>query len=308
MIYTVTLNPALDYFMEYNQFEEGKVNRTRLTKMLPGGKGIMESRMMNRLEVENTALGFIGGFAGRFIDDFLKSEGSQTAFTPIFAETRINVKIKTRSNETSLDAAGPNLTDDDVKKFRKEFERLSENDSVVFAGTIPRALGETFYQRLIREVKSYGAEFAIDVDGGKLLETLSAGPIVVKPNLEELEEIFSVKFEKTEEVIPYGKKMLAMGAQNVIVSMAGDGALLFTDDKVYFAEPVKGIVKNSIGAGDSTMAGFLAEWSKSHDAIAAFKRGIACGTAKVFSEDMPSKVFLEKCFNQIKIKEISNGN
>jgi 1-phosphofructokinase len=182
---------------------------------------------------------------------------------------------------------------------------LKEEDIVVFAGPAPKSLGEDFYEMLIREVKSHGANFAIDVDGQKLLACLPQRPIVVKPNREELEEIISVTFKNKEEIIPYGQKMLEMGAQNVMVSMAGDGALLFTGQKVYFAPAVKGIIKNSVGAGDATVAGFIAEWSNSQDPLAAFKRGVACGTAKVFSEDMPSSYFLQKCFQQIEIEELN---
>lgn len=304
MIYTVTLNPALDYFMEYNNVENGAVNRTKLTRMTPGGKGIMESRMLSNLDVENTALGFVGGFTGKFIRESLEQHGIETDFTQIFGQTRVNVKVKTRSEETSLDAAGPDLTDEDVKRFLAKFDQLVKGDIVVFAGTVPKSLGENFYDQLIREVKSRGAEFAIDIDGQKLLKTLPMKPLIVKPNREELEEIFSVKFDKKEDIFPYGQKLLEMGAQNAIVSMAGDGALLFTGNEIYFAPPVKGIIKNSVGAGDSTVAGFLAEWSRSKNTVAAFKQGVACGTAKVFSEDMPSARFIQKCFEQIQVEMI----
>lgn len=306
MIYTVTLNPALDYFMEYDDVIQGDVNRTSTVRALPGGKGIMESRMLNRLKVDNTALGFTGGFTGKFIEDFLEKEGSKTDFTPVNADSRINVKVKTATSETSLDAAGPHLTDEDVKKFIIKFDKLTADDIVVFAGTSPASLGEHFYEQLIREVKSYGAQFAMDVDGQKLLASLAQKPLIIKPNRDELAEIYGVSFAKKEDIIPYGKKMLEAGAQNVMVSMAGDGALLFTGDQVYFAEPVKGIIKNSVGAGDSTVAGFLAEWSKTADPVKAFKQGVACGTAKVFSEDMPSPAFIQKCFDEINIKVISD--
>lgn len=308
MIYTVTLNPALDYFMEYDRVALGKVNRTKVTRVMPGGKGIMESRMLSVLGVPNTALGFIGGFSGKFIRNILAQQSVKTRFTEIFAQTRINVKIKTNQEETSLDAAGPDLTEDDVRNFLTNFDDLCEGDIVSFAGTVPKSLGENFYERLVREVKAHVGEFAIDIDGKKLLTTLTHNPIVVKPNQEELEEIFSVKFDKKEDIIPYGKKMLELGAQNVIVSMAGNGALLFAKDKVYFASPVQGIVKNSIGAGDSMVAGFLAEWSQSKNSLAAFRQAAACGTAKVFSEDMPSSHFLQKYYQQIKIEEVSNGD
>ena len=306
MIYTVTLNPALDYFMDFDQAKLGQVNRATETRMLPGGKGIVESRMMSLLKVENTALGFLGGFPGKFIQDYLENIGSQSDFTPIAGTTRINTKIKVNAQEeTSFDAAGPDLSDAEIQAFLSKFDDLQSDDIVVFAGTIPKALGEDFYEVLIEKVKARGAQFAIDVDGQKLLKTLKYEPLVIKPNREELEEIYSVKFKSKEDIIPYGQKLLAEGAQNVMISMAGDGALLFTGKETYFAAPIKGELKNSIGAGDSTVAGFLAEWSRSQDTLAAFKQGVACGTAKVFSEDMASESFLKECFEKVTIEKIN---
>lgn len=304
MIYTVTLNPALDYFMDYPEIEANAVNRTAKTHFAAGGKGIMESRMLSLLKTENTALGFLGGFTGNFVRDSLEQQNIKTDFTEISAETRVNVKVKTAMEETSLDAAGPELTDIDVQHFLEKFDGLEKGDSVVFAGTAPKSLGDDFYEKLIRKVKAQGAEFAVDIDERKLLDTLPMKPIIVKPNREELEEIFSVSFEKREDIIPYGKKLLALGAQQAMVSMAGDGALLFTADKTYFAAPAKGTVKNSVGAGDSTVAGFLAEWTRTKDSLAAFRQGVACGTAKAFSEDMPTSDFITECLEQIKITEI----
>ncbi|MQW23831.1 MULTISPECIES: 1-phosphofructokinase [unclassified Lactococcus] len=305
MIYTVTLNPALDYFMAYDRVEIGDVNRTKVTRMTPGGKGIMESRMLSLLKTENTALGFIGGFTGQAIKDSLITQGIQTDFTEIQGQSRVNVKLKTAASETSLDAAGPDLTAEDIERFLAKFDLLQANDIVALAGTAPKSLGDTFYEVLIEKIVSKGANFAIDVDGQKLLRTLAQKPLVVKPNREELEAIFDVTFNEMKEIIPYGKKLLEMGAKNVMVSMAGDGALLFSKEDVYFAAPVKNTIKNSVGAGDSTVAGFIAEWSKSQDPLKSFKQGVACGTAKVFSDDMPTEAFLTSCFDQIKIEKIN---
>lgn len=305
MIYTVTLNPALDYFMAYNRIEIGDVNRTKVTRMTPGGKGIMESRMLSLLKTENTALGFIGGFTGQAIKDSLITQGIQTYFTEIQGQSRVNVKLKTAASETSLDAAGPDLTAEDIEHFLAKFDLLQANDIVALAGTAPKSLGDNFYEVMIEKIVSKGANFAIDVDGQKLLRTLAQKPLVVKPNREELEAIFDVTFNDMKDIIPYGKKLLEMGAKNAMVSMAGDGALLFSKDDVYFAAPVKNTIKNSVGAGDSTVAGFIAEWSKSQDPLKSFKQGVACGTAKVFSDDMPTEVFLASCFDQIKIEKIN---
>lgn len=304
MIYTVTLNPALDYFMDYEELALGEVNRTGKTQVSAGGKGIMESRMLSLIGAKSKALGFLGGFSGQYIKDFLNENQIDSDFTEIEDLTRINVKLKSQENETSLDAAGPKLQESEINHFLEKFDHLKEDDIVVFAGTIPKSLGEDFYERLIDKVQKQKATFVMDVDGQKLLDSLPAHPLLIKPNREELEAIFETSFKNNEQIIPYGQKLLEMGAQNVIVSMAGDGALLFTNEKVYFAQGIKGELKNSIGAGDSTVAGFLAEYSQSKDPLLAFRQAIACGTSKAFSDDMPSRAFLEEIYKKVNISEV----
>ena len=304
MIYTVTLNPALDYFMNYEELALGEVNRTGKTQISAGGKGIMESRMLSLIGAKSKALGFLGGFSGQYIKDFLNENQIDSDFTEIEDLTRINVKLKSQENETSLDAAGPKLQESEINHFLEKFDHLKEDDIVVFAGTIPKSLGEDFYERLIAKVQKQKATFVMDVDGQKLLDSLPAHPLLIKPNREELEAIFETSFKNNEQIIPYGQKLLEMGAQNVIVSMAGDGALLFTNEKVYFAQGIKGELKNSIGAGDSTVAGFLAEYSQSKDALLAVRQAIACGTSKAFSDDMPSRAFLEEIYKKVNISEV----
>lgn len=304
MIYTVTLNPALDYFMNYEELALGEVNRTGETQISAGGKGIMESRMLSLVGAKSKALGFLGGFSGQYIKDFLNENQIDSDFTEIEDLTRINVKLKSQENETSLDAAGPKLQESEINHFFEKFDHLKEDDIVVFAGTIPKSLGEDFYERLIAKVQKQKATFVMDVDGQKLLDSLPAHPLLIKPNREELEAIFETSFKNNEQIIPYGQKLLEMGAQNVIVSMAGDGALLFTNEKVYFAQGIKGELKNSIGAGDSTVAGFLAEYSQSKDPLLAFRQAIACGTSKAFSDDMPSRAFLEEIYKKVNISEV----
>ncbi|MBK0082370.1 1-phosphofructokinase [Lactococcus sp. S64] len=304
MIYTVTLNPALDYFMNYEELALGEVNRTGKTQISAGGKGIMESRMLSLVGAKSKALGFLGGFSGQYIKDFLDENQIDSDFTEIEDLTRINVKLKSQESETSLDAAGPKLQESEINHFLEKFDHLKEDDIVVFAGTIPKSLGEDFYERLIAKVQKQKATFVMDVDGQKLLDSLPAHPLLIKPNREELEAIFETSFKNNEQIIPYGQKLLEMGAQNVIVSMAGDGALLFTNEKVYFAQGIKGELKNSIGAGDSTVAGFLAEYSQSKDPLLAFRQAIACGTSKAFSDDMPSRAFLEEIYKKVNISEV----
>ncbi|MFK5292584.1 1-phosphofructokinase, partial [Lactococcus lactis] len=215
MIYTVTLNPALDYFMNYEELALGEVNRTGKTQISAGGKGIMESRMLSLVGAKSKALGFLGGFSGQYIKDFLNENQIDSDFTEIEDLTRINVKLKSQENETSLDAAGPKLQESEINHFLEKFDHLKEDDIVVFAGTIPKSLGEDFYERLIAKVQKQKATFVMDVDGQKLLDSLPAHPLLIKPNREELEAIFETSFKNNEQIIPYGQKLLEMGAQNV---------------------------------------------------------------------------------------------
>jgi len=267
MIYTVTLNPSIDFIVRINKVEIGEVNRMESDDKFAGGKGINVSRILQRLGVDNTATGFIGGFTGRFVTDGLDAEGIKTKFVAVDQDTRINVKI-------------------------------------IFAGSAPSNLGNKVYNKLIPLVRETGAQVVCDFEGQTLLDSLAYQPLLVKPNNHELEAIFNVKLNGLADVEKYAREILVKGAQNVIISMAGDGALLVTPEAAYFAKPIKGTVKNSVGAGDSMVAGFTGEFVKSGDPIEALKWGVACGTSTAFSDDLATIEFIKETYNKVEVEKL----
>ena len=302
MIYTVTLNPSIDFLVRLPEFKVGEVNRMTSDDKFPGGKGINVSRILARLDSHSTALGFLGGFTGAFIKEKLEAEDIQTDFVKIASDTRINVKIKS-SIESEINGAGPKISAAERDAFFAKLDVLSAEDIVVLAGSAPASLGQDFYLDVINKIKAQGAEFVIDIEGDVLVKSLANRPLVVKPNNHELGAIYGVEFDSVEELIPYGHKLLADGAQYAMISMAGDGALVFADGKTYFAKAIKGTVKNSVGAGDSMIAGFVGEFAKSHDAVKAFRQGVACVTATAFSDDLASTTFIQEIADQVVIEE-----
>ncbi|MGT2907024.1 1-phosphofructokinase [Streptococcus dentiloxodontae] len=303
MIYTVTLNPSIDFIVRLNKVELGDVNRMESDDKFAGGKGINVSRILQRLGIDNTATGFIGGFTGDFVESGLKAEGIRTQFVTVGQDTRINVKIKA-DQETELNGTGPVITDQQLIELERFLAGLSTNDVVVFAGSAPANLGNAVYNKLIPLVREAGAEVVCDFEGQTLLDSLAYQPLLVKPNNHELEAIFKVKLEGLTDIEKYARQILAKGAQNVIISMAGDGALLVTQEAAYFAKPIKGQVKNSVGAGDSMVAGFTGEFVKSKDPVEAFKWGVACGTATTFSDDLATIDFIKETYEKVEVEKL----
>ncbi|GBG95747.1 1-phosphofructokinase [Ligilactobacillus salitolerans] len=302
MIYTVTVNPAIDYIVQLKNLTLGEVNRMDYDNKLPGGKGINVSRILKELGHENTALGFLGGFTGDFVDNALQGLGLQTSFTRIAADTRINVKIKAQ-NETEINGQGPAISEAEVQAFSAQFEQLTPQDTVIFAGSLVPSLSNDFYLDLIKIIRSKGAQFVIDTTGESLLKTLPEHPLVVKPNNHELAELFGVQLNSIADIVANARKLLDLGAQHVLVSMAAEGGLMVTKDHVYRSEAPKGTVINSVGAGDSMIAGFTGTLTKTNDPQEAFKYGLACGSATTFSEDLATREKIEEILPQIKITE-----
>ncbi|MEG0679793.1 MAG: 1-phosphofructokinase [Carnobacterium sp.] len=305
MIYTVTLNPSIDYIIEVPTFNLGSLNRMTSDLKLPGGKGINVSRVLKQLGHHSTALGFLGGFTGEFIQEWLNSEEINTQFTPIKGDTRINVKLKS-DQETEINAVGPIIKNVEANDFLNVFEQLTSEDIVILSGNQPTSLPNDFYQKIIIKIKSLGADFVMDTTGQTLLNSLAFHPLLVKPNHHELAEMFQVTFDSVEEMIPYGKKLIKMGASYALVSMAGDGALFFTKDEVYQSTVPKGIVKNSVGAGDSMIAGFVGTLLKENNPQLAFKTGVATGSATAFSDDLAKKSEIEHLISQVTISSINH--
>ena len=303
MIYTVTLNPSIDFIVRLDHLELGSVNRMTSDDKFAGGKGINVSRILQRLDVDNTATGFIGGFTGRFVENGLIAEGIKTNFVQVSEDTRINVKIKA-GEETEINGAGPKISDEKLEELKAILAGLSSEDTVVFAGSAPSSLGNQVYNTLIPIAKKAGAEVVCDFEGQTLLDSLNYQPLLVKPNNHELADIFGVELNGLEDIEKYAREILAKGAKNVIISMAGDGALLVTPEAAYFAKPLKGTVKNSVGAGDSMVAGFTGEYVKSGDPIEALKWGVACGTATTFSNDLATAEFIKETYQEVEVEKL----
>ncbi|MDN3292033.1 1-phosphofructokinase [Streptococcus sp.] len=302
MIYTVTLNPSIDYIVRLDQVQVGSVNRMDSDDKFAGGKGINVSRVLKRLGIPNTATGFIGGFTGEFITDTLAEEEIETRFVQVAEDTRINVKIKA-DQETEINGTGPNVEPAQLEELKAILSSLTAEDTVVFAGSSAKNLGNVIYKDLIALTRKTGAQVVCDFEGQTLIDSLDFQPLLVKPNNHELGAIFGVKLESLDEIENYARQLLAKGAQNVIISMAGDGALLVTSEGAYFAKPIKGTVKNSVGAGDSMVAGFTGEFVKSKDAVEGFKWGVACGTATTFSDDLATAEFIKETYEKVEVEK-----
>lgn len=302
MIYTVTLNPSIDFIVRIDQLNLGTVNRMVSDDKFAGGKGINVSRVLQRLGVGNTATGFLGGFTGHFIEDSLKNEGIETAFVKVDQDTRINVKIKSQE-ETEINGQGPMISQEQLEALKAKLSQLTSDDTVVFAGSAPANLGNAIYKELIPLVRKSGAQVVCDFEGQPLLDALANNPLLVKPNNHELEAIFGVPLNSLNDVETYARRILEMGAQHVLISMACDGALLVTEEATYFAKPIKGQVKNSVGAGDSMVAGFTGEFVKSKDPVEALKWGVACGTATAFSDDLATIAFIKETYHKVEVEK-----
>lgn len=303
MIYTVTLNPSIDYIIYVHDLKLGNLNRMDADLKLPGGKGINVSRILKRMGITSTALGFLGGFSGGFIDTWLHKEGILCQFTSTSKDTRINIKLKA-DMETEINGLGPTITQAEIASFKASLSQIKKEDIVVLSGSVPTCLRAGFYEELIQLIKERDATFVIDTTGEDLQTALSYHPFLVKPNIHELAELYHTQFHSIEEIVPYGKKLLDDGATYAIVSMAKDGALLFTGNAIYQSNALKRPLKNSVGAGDSLLAGFLGMYEKTQDPLHAFTWGIACGSATAFSIDLATKEFMAELQPEVTIKKL----
>lgn len=307
MIYTVTLNPSIDYIVYLDDLEIGGLNRMKGDRKLPGGKGINVSRVLRQLDMESTALGFLGGFTGSYIEEWLQAEGIRTDFTPVPEATRINVKLKAGA-ETEINGQGPTITPEQAHQLLQQLEKLEPEDLVVLSGSKAPGLPENYYQQLIEVITKRGARFILDTTGAELLEALPARPLLVKPNHVELAELFETTLRSTEDIAACARKLLDQGAQNVIVSRGGEGALLVTPEGIYAASAPKGTVVNTVGSGDSMIAGFLAAYLQTGDALAAFRQSIQAGSATAFKEDLAERADIAALAEQITIQTLHKVN
>lgn len=303
MIYTLTLNPSIDYVMEINEIKVGATNYSEKEYMLPGGKGINVSRVLNQLEIPNEATGFIGGHTGKFIEEWLSEEQANFHFIQVEGDTRINVKLK-GENETEINGRGPAITEKDIQKLLERIQKLTADDTLIISGSKNKGLPETFYIDIIKILEKNNVPFVIDTNSKELLEALEYKPFLVKPNQAELNDLFDATVYSIEEAVHYGKKLQKMGAQNVIVSFGGAGAVFVDQDDAYIAEAPQGEVVNTVGSGDSMIAGFLAGIDQGLSKLEAFKLGIQCGSATAFTEDLATKEEILALNNQVITRKV----
>ena len=300
MIYTVTFNPSLDYIVSVDGFKLGLTNRTDSELILPGGKGINVSTILNNLGISSTALGFVAGFTGEEIVREVEKLGIPSDFIQIpEGISRINVKLKSIDG-TEINGMGPKIGADKVEELMRKLDVLGEGDVLVLAGSIPASMPDDMYSRIMERLEGRGVLFFVDATGDLLRNVLKYHPFLIKPNNHELGELFGVRITVREEAVPYAVKLQEMGARNVLVSMAGEGAVLVAENgEVHSAPAPKGTLVNAVGSGDSMVAGFLAGWMERKDYRHAFYMGVAAGSASAFSENLASKTEILELYEKI---------
>ena len=290
MIYTVTFNPSLDYVIQVDKLVPGEINRTTHEAVYPGGKGNNVSVILSNLGHSSKALGFTAGFTGEALENMLKEFGCDTAFIRLpEGSTRINVKINA-GEETEINGQGPVIIEEAQQALFEQLDALKKEDILVLAGSIPNTLPSDIYERILEHLQGRGIHFVVDATKELLLKVLKYHPFLIKPNNHELGEMFGVTLKTRDEIVTYAKKLQEMGAENVLVSMAGDGAILLTEDGIiYKAKPPKGKVLNSVGAGDSMVAGFLTGYLNTGEYEKAFRLGVVTGSATAFQYWLATK-------------------
>lgn len=303
MIYTVTLNPSIDYIVFLDQYRPGELNRSTSTAKFAGGKGINVSRVLKTLQVPSIALGFIGGFPGRFIKNQLENAGIETDFTEVNEDTRINIKLK-NEQETEINAAGPSISEAQFQSLLQRIQQTTPEDIVVLAGSVPSSLPQTTYEKIAEVVQQTGAQLVVDAEKGLMKGILKYRPLFVKPNQHELEEMFEVKMKSDKEIVHYASRLIEQGAQAVLVSLGGEGAIYVDAQNAFKITAPKGEVINTVGAGDSTVAGMLAGNASELPIEQRLKLAIASGSATAFNDDLAELQAIQSLQSQVSVTPI----
>lgn len=305
MVYTITFNPALDYITQVENFKIGEINRTKTETILPGGKGLNVSIVLKNLGIENTALGFIAGFTGEELRGKLETKGVKTDFVKVEEGfTRINIKISSISGnkveETALNGMGPKITQKDIEELFDKLDKVTTEDIVILSGSVPKNISKDIYREICKKLSEKGITFVVDSTQELLMSVLQYNPFLIKPNKEELEETLNCKIRTKDDIISAAKELKKLGAQNILVSLGKDGALLLTkDDKVLYSKAPEGEIVNTVGSGDSMVAGFLAGYYEKKDYEYALKKGVAAGSASAFSIELATKDDVEELLKQL---------
>lgn len=302
MIYTLTLNPSIDYVLRIDKFDDGQTIRSKSEEKYPGGKGIMVSKLLKNLGEKSINIGFLGGFTGEFIKNKLENLGIDEEFTKISDDSRINVKLK-YEKETEINAQGPCIKEEEIEEFLNYLDNLNEDDFVIISGSIPKSLGDDFYRVIVNLLEMENVRFALDTSGKKLFNLSSYKPFLVKPNRDELSEIFEDEIDSDEKIVKYARKLIDQGAENVIVSLGKDGSIFIDNNIAYKAKPIEGKLVNSVGSGDSMVAGYIYGYMKGLSKLDSYKLAIACGSATAFSPDIAEKELIYKILEKVEVEE-----
>lgn len=307
MIYTVTFNPSLDYSVFVKDIKKGETNRSYAESILHGGKGINVSAMLKNFGIQSTVLGFTAGFTGDEIERRVKASGCISGFIHLESGlSRINIKIKS-DEETEINSRGADIPPEKLSEFLERFDNVEKGDIIVLAGSIPPSLPDTIYKDIMKMLEGRGIMIIVDASKNLLLNVIENRPFLIKPNNYELGEIFgeNIGGKDIEKIVRYAGILHDRGAQNVLISLAGDGAVLVSaDGSVYMSDAPKGKVINSVGAGDSMVAGFIAGWTQKQDYEHAFKMGISAGSASAFSEYFAEPEQVKKIYESLTVKII----
>lgn len=309
MIYSVTLNPSIDFIVRVKDFQLGETNRAYEDNFFAGGKGIMVSKLLKNVKTDCVNLGFLGGFTGTFIEQNLKKLNILSDFVTVNENTRVNVKLKTET-ETEINCQGPKISDSEKEEFLDKIRKIKSDDFVILSGSVPSNLGNDFYITIIEILNKNGVKFTLDSSGETFSKSLKYKPFLIKPNKDELKEYARREFKNNQEIVNYVRENLVDKAEHVIISLGGEGALYIDKKFSLFAYPlrVKENVVNTVGAGDSVVAGFVNYMLKHNDVERAFRFAVACGTATSFSEDIGELNFIEEIYNKLVIERKCYGN
>ena len=302
MIYTLTLNPAIDYYMSMENFQLGSLNSLKEGYTLPGGKGINVSKVLKNFSIESKALGFVGGFTGDYIKKHLNEYEIESDFIELQENTRINIKLKTKDSETEIAGKSPTISRENVKELLKKFEEIKKDDVVILSGSVPNSISKSIYADIIKLLPK-DCKVILDTRGLPFVEGLKEGVFLTKPNNHELEEFFNRKLNNIEEIIQAGKDLQALGSKNVLISLGKDGSILITEKEVYIGNAPQGKLISSVGAGDSMVAGVVYGIAKGMTLEDSYKYGIASGSSTAFSEGLTTFEGMNSLLNKIEIKK-----
>lgn len=302
MIYTLTLNPAIDYYMSMENFQLGSLNSLEEGYTLPGGKGINVSKVLKNFSIESKALGFVGGFTGDYIKKHLNEYEIESDFIELQENTRINIKLKTKDSETEIAGKSPTISKENIEELLKKFEEIKKDDVVILSGSVPNSISKSIYADIIKLLPK-DCKVILDTRGLPFVEGLKEGVFLTKPNNHELEEFFNRKLNNIEEIIQAGKDLQALGSKNVLISLGKDGSILITEKEVYIGNAPQGKLISSVGAGDSMVAGVVYGIAKGMTLEDSYKYGIASGSSTAFSEGLTTFEGMNSLLNKIEIKK-----